>query len=61
MDLIDKYYMTYEDPQIYDGWILQFHPITREIKWRDFCITQRLSPGKKLEIEEYIKNMEFNG
>lgn len=58
---MDEYWVTYEDPLIYDGWILRFHPVTREIKWRDFYITERLSAEKKLEIEEYIKNLEFNG
>ena len=61
MDSIEKDWVAFENPLIYDGWILEFHPKTREIKWRDFYITQRLSPEKKLEIEEYIKNLEFNG
>ena len=45
-----------EVTDIYDGWILEYNPETKEIKWRDHYIVQRLSDKEKLEIEKWVKN-----
>lgn len=59
MDNIEEDYWVYEDPEIYDGWILQFHSITREVIWRNHHAVDKLTPEKKLEIEQHIKDMKF--
>jgi hypothetical protein len=53
-------YICYEDPRIYDGWILQFHPETKDIIWRDFYVTNRITKEKKLEIENEVITMLNN-
>ena len=45
---------TFEIPEIYDGWILEFNRETKEIKWRDFWVTEKLSKKKKQQIESLI-------
>lgn len=50
-------WIAYEDPYIYDGWILQYSPYLKEIKWRDFYVTNRMSSEKKLEIESEVKQL----
>ena len=47
-------WVQYEDSNIYDGWILEYNPETKEIKWRNFYITNRLTKKQKREIENKI-------
>lgn len=48
-------WVKYEDTSIYDGWILEVHVETKEIKWREEKdIVQRLSEEKKKEVESRV-------
>jgi hypothetical protein len=58
---IFKDFIAFEDPNIYDGWILQFNPETKEILWRvDHWMFTTLTDEKKKETEDYIVNNIFN-
>ena len=39
---------------IYDGWILEFNIDTKEIRWRDHWIVDKITDDKKKEIEGII-------
>ena len=46
----------FEDREIYDGWIVKFHPLKDKIEWRtDHYAYSRVTPEKKHEIEQLLK------
>jgi hypothetical protein len=53
-------WVRYEDSSIYDGWILEFCVETKEIKWREHPVVEKLSKERKEEIEKKIKNYFVN-
>jgi hypothetical protein len=38
-------------------WILEYNPETKEIKWRDHWVVEKLSKKKKQQIENQIINL----
>lgn len=48
-------FMAIESVDVYDGWILVYNPKTRELRWRDFWVTNRLSDIKKEQIEKWVE------
>jgi len=50
----------YEDKNIYDGWILEFNRETKEIKWRDHHIVNKLTKRQKKNIESKIIELLTN-
>lgn len=50
---------TYEDRDVYDGWILKFNPETKEIQWRDHWAVDKLSDSKKKQIELDVQMVNY--
>lgn len=52
-------FIYYEDPNIYDGWLLMYRPSDKKIIWRDYIVRQKgLTEENKEEIESYVhKNL----
>ena len=47
-------WVTYEDPAIYDGWILKFNYALNDFVWRDHWVVDNLSDTQRKEIEDDI-------
>lgn len=46
----------YEDPDVYDGWILMYRPSDGKIIWRDYVVKLReISVEYKRKTEQYIR------
>lgn len=50
-------WIRYEDPEIYDGWIVEFNE-NFEFRWREHYIVNSLSKQQKDIIEERIKSIK---
>jgi len=49
-------FIYYEDPDVYDGWMLMYRPSDGKVIWRDYVVRLRnISVEFKRETEEYIR------